>query len=138
MREVCFSLLYEMDVVASFQIRASELLRISFLRGRTPRHWVICSRGSETATLSANDGDRLSSEAVPFPRRTEQSPDTSLEPVFGTGLVKDRLHLNLVFTIEIFCLNLLKLKYIMRSFTGCFVCANHCLTLGEEHRLGIL
>jgi len=89
--------LYETVAVASFQIRTAELLRISFLRGRTPRHWVICSRGSETATFSANDGDRLSSEAVLFPRITEQSNDTDLVLIFGTGLVKDRLHLNISF-----------------------------------------
>jgi hypothetical protein len=96
-RVVCFSLLYETVVFASFQIRAAELLRISFLRVTTARHWVICSRGSETATLSTNDGDRLSSEAVPFPRRTEQSTDTNLVLIFGTRLSKDRLRLNIRF-----------------------------------------
>lgn len=35
-REVCFSLLYETVVVASFKILVAELLRISFLWGRTP------------------------------------------------------------------------------------------------------
>jgi len=96
-REVCFSLLYETVAVAIFQILAAELLRISFLRGRTPRHWVICSRDSETATLSANDEYRLSSEAVPFSRRKEQSTVTNLVLIFGTGLVKDGLHLNISF-----------------------------------------
>jgi len=96
-REVCFSLLYETIAISIFQILAAELLKISFLRVRTPRHWVICSRGSETSTLSANDEYRLSSEAVPFSRRKEQSTVTNLMLIFCTGLVKDGLHLNISF-----------------------------------------
>ena len=96
-REGCFSLLYQTVTVASVQILVAEMLRISFLRGRTLRHWVICSRSSDTATLSTKDGDRLSSEAVLFARRTEQSTDTNVVLIFGTGLVKDRLHWNISF-----------------------------------------